>query len=65
MTRYGAGALPNACLDRVTEVTDKLKKLMKEFGKELSGLGDRVDDLKKHDIVGVLTKGASKSTTVC
>jgi hypothetical protein len=34
MTRYGAGALPNACLNRVTEVTAKLKKLMKEFGKD-------------------------------
>ena len=31
MTRFEAAALLNACLDRVTEVTDELKRLMKEF----------------------------------
>ena len=31
MTRYEAAALLNACLDRITEVTDELKHLMKEF----------------------------------
>ena len=28
--------LLNACLDRITEVTDELKRLMKEFEKELA-----------------------------
>ncbi|MEB3265486.1 MAG: iron uptake porin, partial [Cyanobacteriota bacterium] len=36
MTRYEAAALLNACLDRVTEVTDELKRLMAEFEKELA-----------------------------
>ena len=31
MTRYEAAALLNACLDRITEVTDELKRLMAEF----------------------------------
>ena len=29
MTRYEAAALLNACLDRVTEVTDELRRLLK------------------------------------
>ena len=36
MTRYEAAALLNACLDRVTEVTDELQRLMDEFKKELA-----------------------------
>ena len=31
MTRYEATALLNACLDRVTEVTDQRKRLLQEF----------------------------------
>ncbi|MEB3275761.1 MAG: iron uptake porin, partial [Cyanobacteriota bacterium] len=46
MTRFEAAALLNACLDRVTEVTDELKKLMKEFEKELAILKGRVDGLE-------------------
>ena len=46
MTRYEAAALLNACLDRVTEVTDELKTLMKEFEKELAVLKGRVDGLE-------------------
>ncbi|MFZ9280253.1 MAG: iron uptake porin, partial [Vulcanococcus sp.] len=42
MTRYEAAALLNACLDRITEVTDELKRLMKEFEKELAVLRGRV-----------------------
>ncbi|MFM7287512.1 MAG: iron uptake porin, partial [Cyanobium sp.] len=41
MTRYEAAALLNACLDRVTEVTDELKRLMAEFEKELAVLKGR------------------------
>ena len=43
MTRYEAAALLNACLDRVTEVTDELKRLQAEFAAELAVLRGRVD----------------------
>ena len=46
MTRYEAAALLNACLDRVTEVTDELKKLMREFQGELALLRGRVDGIE-------------------
>ena len=46
MTRFEAAALLNACLDRVTEVTDELKRLMKEFEKELAIIKGRVDGLE-------------------
>jgi hypothetical protein len=46
MTRWEAAALLNACLDRVTEVTDELKKLLAEFGAELAVLKGRVDGLE-------------------
>jgi hypothetical protein len=46
MTRYEAAALLNACLDRVTEVTDELKRLMKEFEQDLAVLRGRVDGLE-------------------
>jgi hypothetical protein len=46
MTRYEAAALLNACLDRVTEVTDELKRLTAEFAKELAVLKGRVDGLE-------------------
>ncbi|MFM9072845.1 MAG: iron uptake porin [Cyanobium sp.] len=46
MTRYEAAALLNACLDRVTERTDELKKLLKEFERELAILHGRVDGLE-------------------
>ena len=36
MTRFEAAALLNACLDRVTEVTDELRRLMAEFETELA-----------------------------
>ena len=47
MTRYEAAALLNACLDRVTEVTDELRRLMAEFETELAILKGRVDGLKQ------------------
>ena len=46
LTRYEAAALLNACLDRVTEITEELKRLMKEFEKELVVLKARVDGLE-------------------
>jgi hypothetical protein len=45
MTRYEAAALLNACLDRVTEVTDELRRLMDEFAKELTVIRGRLDKL--------------------
>jgi hypothetical protein len=46
LSRYEAAALLNACLDRVSEVTDALKRLMKEFEKDLAVLRGRVDGLE-------------------
>ena len=46
MTRFEAAALLNACLDRVTETTDELKKLLAEFDTELTVLTARVDGLE-------------------
>jgi hypothetical protein len=46
MTRYEAAALLNACLDRVSETTDVLKSLLKEFERELAVLRGRVDGLE-------------------
>ena len=46
MTRYEAAALLNACLDRVTEMTEEIKRLVKEFEKELSVLKAKVDGLE-------------------
>jgi hypothetical protein len=36
MTRFEAAALLNACLERVTETTDELRKLLAEFDTELT-----------------------------
>ncbi len=46
MSRFEAAALLNACLDRVTEVTDELKRLTNEFAAELAVLRGRVDKLE-------------------
>jgi len=46
LSRWEAAALLNACLDRITEVTDELRRLMKEFEKELAVLKGRVDGLE-------------------
>ena len=61
MTRFEAAALLNACLDRVTEVTDELKKLMAEFEKELAVLKGRVDGLDAK--VGTLEAQQFSTTT--
>ena len=46
MTRFEAAALLNACLDRITEVTDELRRLLNEFEQELAILKGRVDGLE-------------------
>ena len=61
MTRYEAAALLNACLDRITEITDELKRLMKEFEKELAILRGRVDGLEAK--VGELEANQFSTTT--
>jgi len=61
MSRYEAAALLNACLDRVTEVTDELKKLMQEFEQELAVLRGRVDGLEAK--VGELEATQFSTTT--
>jgi len=61
MTRYEAAALLNACLDRVTEVTDELQRLMDEFQKELTVLKGRVDGLEAK--VGELEATQFSTTT--
>ncbi len=61
MTRYEAAALLNACLDRVTEVTDELRRLLKEFETELSVLRGRVDGLEAR--VGELEATQFSTTT--
>ncbi len=61
MTRFEAAALLNACLDRVTEVTDELKRLMKEFEKELAIVKGRVDGLEAR--VGELEATQFSTTT--
>ena len=61
MTRFEAAALLNACLDRITEVTDELKRLMKEFEYELAMLKGRVDGLEAK--VGVLEATQFSTTT--
>ena len=61
MTRFEAAALLNACLDRVTEVTDELRRLQKEFAKELAILKGRVDKLEAK--VGKLEATQFSTTT--
>lgn len=61
MTRFEAAALLNACLDRVTEVTDELQRLMEEFKTELATLRGRVDGLEAK--VGKLESQQFSTTT--
>jgi hypothetical protein len=61
MTRFEAAALLNACLDRVTEKTDELQKLLDEFDKELTVLTARVDGLENK--VGKLQAQQFSTTT--
>jgi hypothetical protein len=61
MTRYEAAALLNACLDRVTEVTDELRRLLDEFAKELAVIRGRLDKLDAK--VGKLAAQQFSTTT--
>jgi hypothetical protein len=46
ISRYEAAALLNACLDRITEITDEARRLLQELEKELALLRGRVDGLE-------------------
>jgi hypothetical protein len=61
MTRYEAAALLNACLDRVTEVTDELKRLADEFRNELTTIQGSVAKLEAQ--VGELEATQFSTTT--
>ena len=61
MTRYEAAALLNACLDRVTEMTDELKRLIREFETELAILKGKVDGIEAR--VGELEATQFSTTT--
>ncbi|MEI8251667.1 MAG: iron uptake porin, partial [Synechococcus sp. ELA057] len=61
MTRYEAAALLNACLDRISDTTDELKRLVAEFSKELAVLRGRVDGLEAK--VGELQATQFSTTT--
>ena len=61
MTRFEAAALLNACIDRVTEVTDELRRLMAEFETELAIVKGRVDGLEAK--VGELEATQFSTTT--
>ena len=61
LSRWEAAAALNACLDRISEVTDELKRLTKEFAKELAVLKGRVDGLEAR--VGELEATRFSTTT--
>ena len=61
ITRYEAAALLNSCLDRVTEVTDELKRLLRELDKEMALIRGRVDGLEAR--VGELEAMQFSTTT--
>jgi hypothetical protein len=61
MTRYEAAALLNACLDRVTENTDELKRLANEFRDELTVIQGSVAKLETK--VGALEATQFSTTT--
>lgn len=61
LSRYEAAALINACLDRVSDRSDELKRLLREFEKELAVLLGRVDGLEAR--VGELEATRFATTT--
>ena len=61
MTRFEAAALLSACLDRVTETTDELQRLLNDFTKELTILKGRVASAEKK--IGTLEAMQFSTTT--
>ena len=61
ITRFEAAALLSSCLDRVTEVTDELEKLLNEFESELDYVTGSIMLLENR--VGVLQANQFSTTT--
>jgi len=61
ITRYEAAALLNACLDRVTEISDDVERLIEEFGPELAVLKGKVDGIEAR--VGEMAAQQFSTTT--
>ena len=61
ITRYEAASLLASCLDRVTEVTEEVEKLMKEFKSELNFVTGSIMLLE--DRVGTLEANQFSTTT--
>ena len=61
LSRFEAAALLNGCLERVSETSDALNKLVQEFGPELAILKGRVDGLDRR--VGTLEASQFSPTT--
>ncbi|MEB3259737.1 MAG: iron uptake porin [Cyanobacteriota bacterium] len=61
MTRFEAAALLQSCLDRITDVTDELKALLKDFAPELAVVRGRVNGLEAR--VAELEASAFSTTT--
>ena len=61
LSRFEAAALLNGCLERVSESSDALQKLLKEFGPELAILTGRIDGLGGR--VGALGASQFSATT--
>jgi hypothetical protein len=61
ISRYEAAALLTSCLDRVSEVTDELKRLIGELQPELARLRGKTDGLEAR--IGALEAQAFSTTT--
>ncbi len=61
LTRFEAAALLNSCLERVTENTDEINRLLVDFSKELTILKGRVASVEKK--VGSLEAQQFSTTT--
>ena len=61
LSRYEAAALLQACLERVSEATDEVRRLQREFAEELAVLKGRVDGLEAQ--VGALEATRFSTTT--
>jgi hypothetical protein len=61
ISRYEAAALLSSCLDRVSEVTDELKRLIGDLQPELARLRGKTDGLEAR--IGALEAQAFSTTT--
>jgi hypothetical protein len=61
ISRYEAASLLNSCLDKVSQITDEIRALIRAFGTELSVLKGRVDGIEAR--VGELEATNFSTTT--